>query len=188
MTVAALGTEDLPLAELELYPGNPRRGNVTRIRESLLRFGQYRSLVVRVDGNSRVILAGNHTFRGMRAEGWTTARCELIGCSDGEAARINAADNRLGELPDPETGERYDRDALIDQLVSFGEDFEGTGWTVDDLAALYPDEDDGGTGDAPEDDVQGGYGVIVECETEAQQTRLLEQLDAEGFKVRAMVT
>lgn len=187
MTVAPLGTEDVPLAGLEHYPGNPRRGNVAEIRKSLRRLGQYRSLVVREAGGRRVILTGNHTCRGMIAEGWTTGRAELIECTDDEASRINAADNRIGELPSPDTGERYDREALAEQLASFDGDFEGTGWTADDLAALYPDEDGNGEGDADEDDIPAAYGVIVTCETEAQQARLLERLDAEGFQVRALV-
>jgi len=187
MTVTSLGTEDVPLSELEHYPGNPRRGNVKEIRASLRRLGQYRSLVVRVDGGRRVILAGNHTSRAMALEGWTAARAELIECTDDEAGRINAADNRIGELPDPETGERYDRDALAEQLASFGGDLEGTGWTDADLAALYPDEDEDSGGDAGEDDLPAAFGVIVECDSERQQARLLEQLDAEGFKVRALM-
>lgn len=187
MTVVSLGTEDVPLSGLEHYPGNPRRGNVKEIRASLRRLGQYRSLVVRVDGLDRVILAGNHTYKAMLAEGWSTARAELVECSDDEARRVNVADNRIGELPDPETGERYDRDALAESLAYLDGDFEGTGWTADDLAALYPDEDEG-TGDADEDNIPAAYGVIVECETEQQQARLLEQLDGEGFKVRALVS
>jgi ParB-like chromosome segregation protein Spo0J len=178
MTVTSLGTEDVPLSGLEHYPGNPRRGNVKEIRASLRRLGQYRALVVRVDGNSRVILAGNHTSKAMALEGWTTARAELIECTDDEARRVNVADNRLGELPG-EDGERYDRDALAESLAYLDGDFEGTGWTADDLAALYDDAD--------EDDIPAAYGVIVTCETEAQQARLLEQLDGEGFKVRALV-
>lgn len=188
MTVIHVAVCDLDLGELENFPGNPRRGSVQEIRKSLRRLGQYRSLVVRQDGGTRVILAGNHTSMAMLAEGWETARCELIECSDDEARRINAADNRIGELPDPETGERYDRDALADQLASFGGDLEGTGWTDADLAALFPDEDDeGGGDDAGEDDLPPVFGVIAECETEAQQARLLEQLDREGFRVRALM-
>jgi ParB-like chromosome segregation protein Spo0J len=189
VTVAPLGTEDVPLTGLEHYPGNPRRGNVQEIRASLRRLGQYRALVVRCDGTSRVILAGNHTYKAMLAEGWSTARAELIECSDDEARRINVADNRIGELPDPETGERYDRDALAESLAYLDGDFEGTGWTADDLAALYDDGEGGdGEGDAPEDDLPGTFGVIVECDNEQQQARLLEQLDGEGFRVRALMT
>lgn len=188
MTVVSLGTEDVPLAGLEHYPGNPRRGNVAEIRKSLRRLGQYRSLVVRVEGGRRVILAGNHTCRAMRAEGWTTGRAELVECTDDEARRVNVADNRLGELPDPESGERYDRAALAESLAYLDGDFEGTGWTDADLAALFPDEDGDGKGDAPEDNLPNAYGVIVTCETEAQQARLLQQLDAEGFQVRALMT
>jgi ParB-like chromosome segregation protein Spo0J len=188
VTVTPLDTIDLPLDHLTPYPGNPRRGDVQEIRKSLRRLGQYRPLVVRATGTEYVILAGNHTHKAMRAEGWQDARVELIECSDDEAARINAADNRVGELPSPETGERYDREALADQLTSFGGDFEGTGWTADDLAALLDDGDeDTGEGDADEDDIIPSYGVIVTCDSEQQQARLLEQLDAEGFKVRALV-
>ena len=43
-------------------------------------------------------------------------------------------------------------------------------------------------GDAPQDDLPQAFGVIVECDTEQQQTRLLAQLDGEGFRVRALMT
>lgn len=188
MTVVHLETADVDLADLKLYPGNPRRGNVNEIRKSLRRLGQYRSLVVRVDGLERVILAGNHTSKAMALEGWTTARAELVECSDDEAERINLGDNRIGELPDPDSGERYDRDALAESLERLGGDYEGTGWTEEDLAALYGDDEDGdGGGDADEDDIPAAFGVIVECDTEQQQARLLTQLDGEGFRVRALV-
>lgn len=106
------------------------------------------------------------------------ARCEVIECSDDEAGRINAADNKYGEMPDPETGERYDGDLLTELLASFDGDFGGTGWSAEEFEALtapntsdpLPDEGDADTGD----DLGERWGVIVECKTEAQQTRLLE--------------
>lgn len=142
-----VSTRDLPLADLERFPGNARRGNVAEIRKSLRRHGQYRSLVVRSQGGTLTILAGNHTADALEAEGRETARCELIECDDDEARRINLADNKIGELPDPQTGERYDDEAIAELLASLDGDYDGTGWTAEDLAALLQDEDpDSGAG------------------------------------------
>jgi hypothetical protein len=121
-----------------------------------------------------------------------TGRCEIIECSDDEAGRINSADNKYGEMPDPETGERYDGDLLAEQLAGFDGDFGGTGWTAEEFEAITaPDTDDPlpDPGDADTGDGLGErWGVIVECKTEQQQTRLLETLGAEGYDVRAIVS
>jgi 16S rRNA G966 N2-methylase RsmD len=130
MPVAYTGTRDIPLHDLTRFPGNARRGNVDRIRESIRRHGQYRALVVRDTGDQLVILAGNHTHDAIRAEGHTTARCELVQCTDDEARRINLADNRLAELG------QYDEDALAELLSYLDEDYEGTGYTAEDVEAL----------------------------------------------------
>lgn len=100
MPVTYRETRDVPTSALTRYPGNARRGNVEEIRASIRRHGQYRSLVVRDTGEEYVILAGNHTFDAVQAEGHTSVRIELITCDDDEAARINLADNRLAELGD----------------------------------------------------------------------------------------
>lgn len=152
MGATFLATRDIRLDDLERYPGNARRGNVAEIRKSLKRHGQYRAIVVRSHDGMFTILAGNHTADALKAEGHDTARCEVIECSDDEARRINAADNRLGELPDPETGERYDSDALTELLASLDGDFDGTGWTEDDLAALLGEEEPEPAGGGDPDD------------------------------------
>jgi hypothetical protein len=106
----------------------------------LRRHGQYRSLVVRDTGSALVVLAGNHTRDALDAEGHGTARCEVIQCSDDEARRINLADNRLAELGG------YDDADLAALLEGLDGDFDGTGWTLEDLDALgVPDFE-------PEDD------------------------------------
>ena len=180
MPAKFLATRELPLSELTRFPGNARRGNVAEIRKSLRRHGQYRAIVVRVHDGRHVILAGNHTADALEAEGHDTARCELIECTDDEARRIALADNKLAELGD------YDSDLLADLLASLDGDYEGTGWDAQDVDGLADALGDG-DGDAPADDLPGTWGVIVECETEQQQARLLQQLDAEGFRVRALM-
>lgn len=130
MTVTYVETRDIPLDQLARFPGNARRGNVAEIQASIARHGQYRSLVVRDTGDSLIILAGNHTRDAIAALGHEAARCEVITCTDDEARRINLADNRLAELGG------YDDDALVELLSYLDEDYEGTGWTEEDVQKL----------------------------------------------------
>lgn len=96
-------------------------------------------------------MAGNHTADALAAEGHQTARCEVIQCTDDEAVRINLSDNRLGELPGPD-GFRYDDDELVQLLSYLDDDYEGTGWSAEDVEALItPPEDFGGGGGDPDD-------------------------------------
>ena len=130
-----LGTSELPLDDLAEFPGNPRRTDLTELKASLARYGQFRALVVRpVTANQLIIVAGNHTAKAMRelagltdeqlaehypkwpqARQWagvTSARCELNEMDDAEAAHINLADNRLGEIGS------YDEPALAEALLA----------------------------------------------------------------------
>lgn len=157
-SITYLRTETIALDALTPFPGNARRGDVSKIRESLRTNGQYRPLVVRHTADDRlIVLAGNHTRFAMLAEGWAGARCEVIECDDATAKRINLVDNRL-----PDVG-WYDNDALLELLSSLGDDLTGTGYDVsflDDLLTAVeasPDMDDVENGDddgGPEDRIQ----------------------------------
>ncbi|MFG2404252.1 hypothetical protein ACGFR8_07910 [Streptomyces brevispora] len=81
------GTVTVPLADLQPFPGNAKRGDVGTLLASLRRHGQYRSLVVQhvhppapeistdsathVDAPRRrlVVLAGNHTAQALNLHG-----------------------------------------------------------------------------------------------------------------------
>ncbi|PZG10297.1 DNA modification methylase [Micromonospora craterilacus] len=129
-------TRDVGLDELTPFPGNARRGDIDKIRESIRKTGQYRSIVVRDSGGAFVVLAGNHTMQAAAAEGHDTIRCEIIRCDDSEARRINLADNKLAELGD------YDHDALAELLSYLDGDYDGTGYTDDDVQALIHPADE----------------------------------------------
>ncbi|MFF5655223.1 hypothetical protein [[Kitasatospora] papulosa] len=152
-------TAFLPLDDLTPYPGNPRVGNVPAILASLRRNSQYRGLVVRDEGDGRlVILAGNHTAKALASHGpdacdytytvhgetrpcavcqgqpWDPgARVEIITCDDDTARRIVIADNRINDLG------AYDDDALV-ELLSYldgdGGGYEGTGYSDDEVTRL----------------------------------------------------
>jgi len=93
------------------------------------------------DPPALTILAGNHTVRAMQAEGHVTAHCGLIRCTDDEARRVNLGDNRLSDIATD------DPDQLAELLSYLDEDYEGTGWTPEDVSKLIDVPDF-----APEDD------------------------------------
>lgn len=116
-----------PVDSLQLYEGNPRRGVVAKIAESLTANGQYRSITVR--RSTREVLAGNATMQAARQLGWTHIAVEWIDVDDVEAARILLVDNRLSDLA------TYDEEALA-ALLEWMPDLSGTGWTDAEVAAL----------------------------------------------------
>lgn len=194
MSVTWVKTDYVPLGDLTPFPGNARRGDVEKIRESIARLGQYRSLVVRDTGKGLVILAGNHTHQALAADGAEVVRCEIIRCDDDEAKRINLVDNRAAELGG------YDDDTLAELLSSLEGDFEGTGFTEDDLNRLVDGAVPTGEDETEEplhtadllantpDSYKEQYAVMVVCADEDEQERVFEQLQGEGLNVRVVTT
>lgn len=179
----------LPLADVRLYHKNPRKGNVDVIVDSLMKNGQYKPIIVNKGthtGRKNEVLAGNHTVKAMRDlaakhpddPSWHTVLVHYLDVDDGQAAGIVAVDNRSADLGG------YD-DELLAELLRDIPDLTGTGYTDEDLAKLLGNnitEGDADTSESPH-----VFGVIVECDTEQQQITLLEQLDGEGFTVRALM-
>ncbi len=134
MPVAYLGTRDVPVRDLTPFPGNARRGNRAAIRASIQAHGQYKSLLVRACAEGLVVLAGNNTLAALVAEGYESARCEIVECGDLEARKINLADNRLSDLAVD------DPDALVELLSYLDDDYAGTGFTETDVERLISAE------------------------------------------------
>jgi hypothetical protein len=144
-----------PVDSLVPYPGNPRRGNVEAIADSLRTSGQYRPIVV--NRRDRRVLAGNHTLAAAKALGWTEIAVTWVDVDDDEARRIVLADNRLNDLAG------YDNRELADLLRALP-DLGGTGYTsteVDDLLALlHPPSLDDLAAEHGEPDEMAGWPVL----------------------------
>jgi DNA modification methylase len=130
----------LAVDDLQLFAGNPRRGNVDAIATSLAGLGQYRPIVVNagtLTGRANEVLAGNHTLRAARQLGWDAVDVAVVDVDEQTARRIVAADNRLADLGG------YDAQDLHELLSSI-DDLTVTGYLQDDLDALsrqlYPPE------------------------------------------------
>jgi ParB family chromosome partitioning protein len=171
--------ERVPVGSLEFYPGNPRRGNVQVIAESLRENAQYAPIVAQ--RSTRYVLAGNHTLRAAKSLGWPEIDVVFVDVDDTRARKILLSSNRTSDVATD------DPDALAELLSYLDDDYDGTGWSAEDVAKLI--EPLPPPGDAPTgDDMPVTWGVIVECADEIQQTGLLRQLSGDGWKVRALMT
>jgi hypothetical protein len=113
------------LAEtLKEYPGNPRKGNIDKIAESLIANGQYKPIVIQE--STGYVLVGNHTLKAIKQLGWDFVDVVELDVNDEEAKRIVLADNRTSDES------TYDYNLLGEMLKSMPT-LQGTGY---DQAAL----------------------------------------------------
>jgi ParB-like chromosome segregation protein Spo0J len=174
----------VPVDLLTEFHKNPNKGDTQRIKGSVEDNGLYRSICVNVGtltGRPFEILAGNHTWKAVKAAGNGHIAVDWVDVDDKAARKIVVGDNRFAEL-----GKR-DTEALLDLVVDLDDDLVGIGFTGDELARLAG-KGEAIEGDADEDvigDVQ--WGVIVSVEDESDQIELLQRLMDEGYNVRALM-
>ncbi|QXN95263.1 DNA modification methylase [Nocardia iowensis] len=142
--------DTLAVDRLRTFEGNPRRGNVDAIAQSLEVTGQYRPVVVNegtLTGRTLEVLAGNHTLLAARQLGWEELAVGIIDVDEQTARRIVAADNRTADLGD------YDHTALFGLLDGL-DDLAGTGYSTEDfdklVAEIIPRETHTDPDDAPD--------------------------------------
>lgn len=124
-TLAGLAVD---IDQLEAYPGNARRGDLSMIVESLRVNGQYRPVVVNRRNNQ--VLAGNHTVQAARELGWPQVAATFVDATDEEARRIVLIDNRANDVAG------YDDGILAELLADLDGNYEGTGFDDNDLDDL----------------------------------------------------
>lgn len=124
-TIASMA---VPVSELRPYQGNPRRGDIEAIKESLETNGQYRPVVA--NRRTGEVLAGNHTLQAAKALGWPEIAVTWVDVDEEQAARIVLVDNRTNDLAG------YDEAALADLLVD-----ELPSFTDQDEPGALPERD-----------------------------------------------
>lgn len=170
--------EVVDVAQLKTHPMNPRRGDVTKIASSIDVHGFYGSVVAQ--RSTGFVIAGNHRLLAARKLGIASLPVIWVDCDDDKARRILAVDNRSSDVAS------YDDDELIELLRSFDDDLTGTGFDEADLLKLLGSEDsEDGDGDSQLD--EGSLSIIVECQSEQQQSELLERFEAEGLSCRPLM-
>jgi len=114
----------VPIGSVAPYPGNPRRGNIDAIADSLRAHGQFRPIVVSTRTNH--ILAGNHTWQAAKRLRWRKIAAVFVDVDEAGERRIVLADNRTADLAG------YDDGALSELLHSLPT-LDDTGFTRGDL-------------------------------------------------------
>ena len=112
------------------WPGNPRRGDVAGIAESIRLRGQFRPLLVQKSSNQ--IIAGNQTYEALTKKlKRKTCLVIFLDVSDDMAKEILVADNRFGELGFNDAGDLYK------MLKSMENPSAGTGYEPEDIWKVY---------------------------------------------------
>lgn len=120
----------IEIDSVQPHPRNARQGNIEGIGDSLERFEQLKPIVVNAE---RFIIAGNHTWRGAKAKGWThIAALFPTHLTPDEETAFLLADNRL---PDTATWDDQALVALLEEQMEKG-NLEGTGYGADDVEDL----------------------------------------------------
>jgi len=118
---------------IQEFPGNPRKGNIAQLVESLKHNGQYKPIVIQK--STRKIRAGNHLWKAEKQLEWETIDVVELDVDDAQAKKIVVADNRLADMG------AYDEKALLDLLGEI--DLAGTGYEpadIDDLLAFLEEQ------------------------------------------------
>lgn len=145
-----LRTESVGIETVQPHPMNARRGDVSKIEQSLRQHGQYVPIVVH-DATGH-ILKGNHTHRVMREKlGRSHILATFVSCTEEQALAILAVDNKTTD------GAGYDDESLLALLEQLnGSDMLGAAGylesEMDDLVALLEENwDDHDPGAIPDD-------------------------------------
>lgn len=121
----------VPLSSLTLHPENARKGDMDGLKESLDENAFYGAVIVQA--STMHILAGNHRFKALQAEGAATVPVILVDVDNEAALRILNVDNRTSDKA------TYDTRKLADSLLKLKEtakELAGTGYTHQDLKDL----------------------------------------------------
>ncbi|MFB4284869.1 ParB/RepB/Spo0J family partition protein [Nonomuraea sp. MTCD27] len=200
----------VPVDDLEPHPDNPHQGDVDVIAKSIEKNGFYGTVLVQA---SRMrIIAGEHRWRGAKAKCLGQVPAVILDVDDDAALRILLADNRTAEIggyDDQALAEllrglddldgtgwtEQDLDDLAEAiavddavaLTSEGAPAQGGG-RADQAGADASDEEElPEPGDAETHTRPVVWGVVVTCDSEAQQVQLLNQLAGQGWNVRALM-
>lgn len=173
-----------PVDQLNLLPGNPRKGDVDSVVASLEKFGQRKPIVARripgEDGGE--VLAGNTTLKAARRLEWTEIAVVWTDDDDATAAGFALADNRthdLGEYLDDELA------AMIQRIEDDDELLDASGYDLMDLDDLMSsiageepnfefEDDDGTLNDEPAEPKRAPspviqYAIIFDDEGQQQK-------------------
>jgi ParB-like nuclease domain len=122
------GIERVPIASLELYPGNPNKGDIPVITESLEENAQFEPVIVQA--GTRRVISGNHRVIAAAQLGWTEIDVAFVEVDEHQALKMLLMANRSRDKASTDT------DLLVEALSYLDEDYIGSGYGEYDVAVL----------------------------------------------------
>lgn len=148
--------------------------NVEAIKESLIRFGQQKPIVVDGDG---VVIAGNGTLGAAKMLGWTHIDIVRTKLTGEEAVAFAIADNRTAELA------RWDDQGLAAVLDSLNGDLAfAAGYSESELANVLRKAEQQAENEGIVFDPE--YLVLVTCRDEKQQAEVYQLCQKENLDAK----
>jgi len=165
----------LKLTQIKPYKRNPRLndGAVDGVAESIRQFGFRVPIIV---DRKRVIICGHTRYKAAQKLGLKTVPVHIA--EDLTPAQVRAyrlADNKLGEKA------QWDTQLLpveLEAVQNDGFDLELIGF--DKIGANGPGDQSG--------DLDERFEVLVICQSERAQNKLLDRLSKEGYECRSLIS
>jgi hypothetical protein len=137
-----LKIEYVPVDEVMLHPDNPNNGDMEAISESIRVNGLYQPIIVQK--STGLILAGNHRYMALAAQGNAEVPVIYVDVDDQAAKKIMLADNRTARLGQDDPGLLA---AMLEEITATDEGntaLLGTGYSEQEAhdiiaVALNPD-------------------------------------------------
>ena len=152
---------------------------VDKIAASIKEFGFLNPVIV--DGDSGIV-AGHGRVLAAKKLGLEELPCvEASHLTDAQRRAYIIADNRLA------LDAGWDDDMLrleFAELEAFGFDLELTGFSLDEIDALNPEE--APKKESKEESYSSVFEVVVECEHEGEQESVYNMLTEKGLKCRVL--
>lgn len=183
--------ENIKTSSLIPYARNSRKhsdAQIAQIAASIKEFGFNNPVLIDKDNG---IIAGHGRVLAAQKLGLNDCPCiRLSHLTDTQRRAYIIADNRLAE-----TGGGWDVGMLALEIEDLRlEDFniDLVGFDSAELDALFGDaggaggDNDGANSDSF--DIEEKFNILIECKNEHEQVILLEKLDNEGVKCRALIS
>lgn len=172
------------VSDLTPYAKNSRThtdAQIAQVAASIKEFGFTNPVLIRANGD---IIAGHCRVLAAQSLGMTQVPCIELGHLTATQARAYViADNKLAL----EAG--WDHDVLkieIEELSAEGFDLCLTGFSEKELDSILGNVETKDEGSEIGDELT--YRVVVECDNEQHQGRLLERLESEGLKCQPLIS
>lgn len=168
--------------DLSNDPANARKHNdrnIDAIIASLRRFGQQKPIVI---DRTNIVRAGNGTLEAARRLGWESIDCVTTSLEGSDAIAYAIADNRTAELAE------WDEDTLAAQLNGLLTESEeialAAGFTPEEIEAMLsmPEDEE----EPAQVDLSSKWEIVVTCESEADQQKVFDMIEKEGYKCRVL--